>query len=353
MLVPAENVLSEVYALMPGTATHTLVHFRVYEQDIVRSGRYGESVVERIRVYDRVLPDPSARSRSGREGSTTWEVLERERGYGEWTTVGRGNISINRIPVTKLVLDAAASSVIKPPLMELANLNISHWQAYSDFRNLVHTVSMPLLWGAGWQEDDIKDDSGAVRLIYGPNRAWLARDPNAKLAFVEHNGSALDMARTTVQDIEAAMADQALRPFIEPVPRRTATEVDAMVGNQSAEILTWISATERFGDDILDQMSLWADQEVGANITIFNDFGALFRSAEELRLARDRGDISLETYWTELKRRAILAEEFNPTQEKARLASEKPPTPEAPPDDGGDEDDDTDDDGNDSTADAA
>ena len=45
---------------------------------------------------------------------------------------------------------------------------------------------------------------------------------------------------------------------------------------------------------------------------------------EELGKARERRDISVETYWEELKRRKVLSPEFNVELEKKRLLEDIP-----------------------------
>ena len=45
---------------------------------------------------------------------------------------------------------------------------------------------------------------------------------------------------------------------------------------------------------------------------------------EELGKARERGDISVETYWDELKRRKILSPEFDVEIERKRLLDDIP-----------------------------
>jgi hypothetical protein len=45
---------------------------------------------------------------------------------------------------------------------------------------------------------------------------------------------------------------------------------------------------------------------------------------EELGKAKERGDISLETYWEELKRRKVLSPEFNVERERKRLLEDIP-----------------------------
>ncbi len=316
-LVSPDNVLAARKTRHAGV--DVLTHLRIRETRLAPMGAYGEVEIPRIRVYNRRLSNPRARSAVGRRGETTFEVFERPDQNGEWVRVDRGIISVNRIPFHTLYFDRTGEMQGKPPLMELAQLNIQHWQKSSDLSNLSHTTSLPMLWGAGWSAEDVTDEAGQMRLVLGPGRVWLARDPEAKLGFIEHSGSALGLLRLMVQDLELRMADMAMQPLLETVPRRSATEAAIVASNQAPDMIYWVRNLENWLASILDDMSLWMNQEPGAIVDVFSEFAALSRQAEELREARRRKDISLRTYWEELIRRGILTESFDPQEEANRM----------------------------------
>jgi hypothetical protein len=65
------------------------------------------------------------------------------------------------------------------------------------------------------------------------------------------------------------------------------------------------------------------DPEVNV-YTGFDNVDGTDADIQELGSARERGDISRETYWGELKRRKVLSPEFNSVEEAKRLLSEVP-----------------------------
>jgi len=56
----------------------------------------------------------------------------------------------------------------------------------------------------------------------------------------------------------------------------------------------------------------------------FDNFAEGNADLEQLRKARDAGDLSQETYWKELKRRRVLSSEFECGDERERLLTEVP-----------------------------
>ena len=97
--------------------------------------------------------------------------------------------------------------------------------------------------------------------------------------------------------------------------------------------IPYIVATKQDGATTVSATMLIANY---ANIKIFatGGIGGVHRGAEltfdiscdleELGKARERGDLSQETYWEELKRRKILSAEFTAEREKKRLLDDIP-----------------------------
>ena len=111
----------------------------------------------------------------------------------------------------------------RPPLSDLAWLNLAHWQSSSDQRHILHLARVPLLFGRNLQ-------IGAGELEIGPNRPILNDDPASELKFVEHSGAAIEAGRQDLIDLEDKMAVMELemlsRPQAGPVTA-TARRLDA------------------------------------------------------------------------------------------------------------------------------
>src|SRR5690606_24069096 len=121
--------------------------------------------VERIRVFDRTLPGVR-RSRRDREGilredpgSTSWQLFEKS-DSGEWIKIDSGVVSINRIPLRTYYTRREGFMIGYPFLEGMAWKNLEHWQSASDQRHILHVARVPILFGSGLTEEDLKDEDG-------------------------------------------------------------------------------------------------------------------------------------------------------------------------------------------------
>lgn len=88
----------------------------------------------------------------------------------------------------------------EPPLEDLAQMNLRHWQSSSEQNNILHVARVPILFGTGFEQGELDD------LTIGSSRAVMATNPEATLQYVEHSGAAIDSGRQDLLDIENKMA---------------------------------------------------------------------------------------------------------------------------------------------------
>jgi hypothetical protein len=90
---------------------------RIRENSIEPMGEFGEAEVERIKVYD--LSEGRCRYRLFQEID------------GNWMQVGEnGFLSLPYIPFTFIYTDKKRDSVTRPPMLEVAYLNINHFNCH-------------------------------------------------------------------------------------------------------------------------------------------------------------------------------------------------------------------------------
>lgn len=317
--VPPESILGWRSERFRGE--RVLTQLRIQETEMVPQGLYGEATVNRIRVYTRVLPG-SGRRRNGQEspGRTFWQLFEQGTDSNQWQMIEQGPVSLGRIPLRTFYANRMDFMIGEPPFLDLADKNLEHWQSASDQRHILHVARVPILWGAGWKRDDLVDPKTQKQVEIGPNRALFASEANAKLGYTEHQGNGIDAGRQDLLDIMDQMVRLGLKPFVEREGvAHTATEAAIRSGDETSQLKSWIRGLERFLEALFDDALEWVNQDPGAIVDVFSDFGALGASAEELRAARAAGDITRETYWGELVRRGILAGSFDPDAEAAQL----------------------------------
>jgi hypothetical protein len=142
-------------------------------------GRYGLKYVEQIRVLS-----PGAYE--------LWENLETT----GWTQVESGTTSLADVPLSATYSGKLGTLFSKPPLLDIAYLNLTHFQRHADLIHALHIAAQPVLVLKGW--DDLSDPVGL-----SVNNA-LVLPPEGDAFYVEPASSAFDAQRAELE----ALADE-------------------------------------------------------------------------------------------------------------------------------------------------
>ena len=263
-----------------------LVDIRIREMQARPQGRFGEESVEAVRHIDR----------------TGWSLWHATR--SGWRQQQQGSHEFGRVPLVTLNAAPLGFMRARPPLIDLAWLNLAHWQSASDQRHILHVARVPILFGRALQVAD-----GEIEI--GPNRLILADDPAADLRFVEHSGAAIAAGRQDLVDLEDRMAVLGLDMMRRPSGDTTATgrAIDAA---QTHAALNAIVQTLEDGLARAFAMAagfLGLDRAAAGRIVISRQFPVRDEQAAEADLllrARLAGEISSEAFLTEIARRGIL-----------------------------------------------
>jgi uncharacterized protein DUF4055 len=159
-----------------------------------RSGEFGVKVYDRYRVFRRTVDAVTFEN---------WEKAERTAKLRRVGPVGqfRGVTEIPFAPIYTARVDFMDAT---PPLIDLAHLNLLHYQVNSDLHHAAHIANVPILFGVGVEADEIQ---------VGPNRAVLVPDKKpeeATLRWVETLGASLGSTRSILADIEEQMSNLGL-----------------------------------------------------------------------------------------------------------------------------------------------
>lgn len=137
-------------------------------------GEFGTASVEQIRV---LIPGAWATYRKG--------VGQQK---DEWLLREQGGTSLSFIPLVTFYNKRTGFMTATPPLIDLADLSIKHWQSSSDQDSILHTARVPILAISGMSDDD-KVEIGA--------KSYLRLPHGATAAYVEHTGAAIEAGRVS------------------------------------------------------------------------------------------------------------------------------------------------------------
>lgn len=295
--VPIERALGWLTETMAGA--ETLTQFRYLECVTESDGPWHEKEIQQVRVLT-----------PGR-----WEVYRQELG-GTWVLHSEGVSRLPKITVVPVYLNRSGFMTGKPPLEKLAELNVAHWQSASDQRNILHVARVPILYAAGFAEDS--------ELVVGASNMFRSSNADAKLAYVEHSGKAIEAGRNDLQDLISQMESMGLQLLV--AKNQTATgEVrdDVKENSPLAAMATALQdALEAAFGFMAEYENLGEDK--GGSLPVNKDFGVQVGALDVQQIidAYRSNLIDAQTAIEELIRRGFLSDATDPEVVLDRLTKE-------------------------------
>lgn len=220
----------------------------------------------------------------------------------------------------------------KPPLLDLAYLNVKHWQVTVDYYHGLHFCALPTPWAAGFPKD--------MSFYVGPEKALISTDPQAHCGYLEFTGQGMEAVRKAIEDLEKDMAVVGARVLEEQKRQTEASEtVRLRSSGDMATLASIVASAEEGTKTIVSYMSYWMGMTMEPVSIKFNtDFiSARLTSDEIIALvnAIQTGEISQNTFLYQLKEGEILPPDRTIEEEKAlieadgrRMLEAQRPTPD-------------------------
>jgi hypothetical protein len=313
--IAPENILAAYSEIVNGQ--EFLTHVRILETTTVRKG-FDEVTVRSIRVLEPGF-------------FQIW--IE---GDKEWVLAEEGEVGLDYIPLVTFYGDREGLMESRPPLQDLADLNISHWQSSSDQRNILTVSRFPLLAVSGVPAED------RAKIILSANKILGTDDKEAKFYYVEHAGKAIEAGEKDLHNLEAQMAILGLEMLIKRATNTPGISKQIDAHDMNSQLQNMALKFEDFIAMTLFYMGTWMGLDEGGTAGLNTDFN-LTKDATELQtLAQsvEIGALSVESYLVELKRRGVLDAELDvikealtaKTEAEAKIKLAKPlPAPTAEP----------------------
>lgn len=286
------------------SGAEVLTHVRIRETSVVPDG-FAEKTVEKIKVLEPGRVQLWAKQEV--RGSETWVVEE------EWST------GLPYIPLVTFYSNREELGAGKPPLIDLAHLNVAHWQSTSEQRHSLTVARFPILACSGASAED------SDPIIIGPDKVLYNSDPGGKFYYVEHQGSGIEAGRKDLEDLERQM-DSFGAEFLKDKPGTVTATARALDGAESTSDLAAI--VMKFQDSLalaLDYTAAWLGLDYGGTVELVKDWTegidtqAVLTAAAGARISRD---ISREAYLNVLIAKKVLPETFDLEKDKDLLDEE-------------------------------
>lgn len=314
VVISPENVIADRPLRINGKQVFS--HVRVLVQETEPNG-FDEVIKTRIYRYELVQAVDEANTKLDDYRVQVTVYIKTNRTKNEWEVEQSPRIlsGINRIPLVKFQTNADG----RPELLDLAYLNVAHWQSYADQRACITMSRFPILAGSG-----VDDQDGRV---IGPYELLTTSDPTAKFYYVEHNGLATGVGDKDVAALEDKMAMYGAELLKKRPGRETATSriIDATQNMAPLQIivLQFMSCLEEVCGYTLQWLGVEAEEAAGVLVNL--DFAMSEEQQKQMQFAENarlQGDISREEYFSIAKELGYMPDTFNPTKNKADLLAE-------------------------------
>ncbi len=276
-----------------------LARVTIRETRLEPDGDYGEKEV----VYYRVLV---------RGEYFVFQIIEGKGNEAQLLLVESGVTSLREIPLVYYSVTESGLFSAKAPFLNLAKLNIEHFQKRSGLNEVLRKCNLPVPVRKGLIRtvDDLKK---VPPLVIGPNSV-LDIPADGDFFFAEPSGAAIAATRVDIKDLEAAMDRMTLDFLTSGDRQKTATEVVLDSTKTSANLKGVARRKESAMQQVFKFWANYTGETEGGGITQDEDLLSVPLTPEQvdkLQNLADSGRISDRTLLLLLQRGKVLPRQFD------------------------------------------
>ncbi|WP_413724660.1 DUF4055 domain-containing protein [Sodalis sp. RH16] len=230
----------------------TLTEIRIMECVTVPDGEWGEKEVLQIRL---LRPNYCAlyQKQQDANNQAVWALTD------EWAT------TMDTIPLVTLYTKRTGFMTASPPLLNLAHLNVKHWQSQSDQDTILHVARVPILSVFGLADDQ--------ELTLGASTAMKFNDRTKQgVEYTEHTGASIDAGQASLDDLldQMRMAGAKLLRK-ENTSTKSVDQVGQETMQEDSPLYTMANSLEDALDNVLQFMADWRGMDDGGNVEIHTE----------------------------------------------------------------------------------
>ena len=268
---------------------------RLSETVTIPDGEYGEKVVQQIRL---LTPGGYQLHQKGDDG--------------EFRITDEGATSLSEIPFSVAYSNRVSYLESRPPLEDIAELNLKSYQVQSDLDNQLHISAVPMLAFFGFP-------SAAEEVSAGPGEA-IAFPAEGRAEYIEPKGTSFDYQFKRLEQIAAQINELGLSAVLgQKLSAETAEakRIDRSQGDSTMMVIA--QNVQDMIDNCLQYHAQYLGQAAAAGSCFVNrDFiGARLEPQEIQSLLQlyTAGTITQETLLRQLSDGEVLGDDFNVDEE--------------------------------------
>ena len=292
-----------------------LTQLRLMERILVPDGDYGEKEVEQVRVLT-----PGA-----------FEIHQKD-DEGDFRVVDEGTTSLDEIPFSVAYSNRVNVMESRPPMADIAELNLKSYQVQSDLDNQLHLSAVPLLAFYGFPQS-------SEEVTAGPGEA-IAFPAEGRAEYIEPSGRSYDAQFQRLEQIAMQINELGLAAVLGQ--KLSAETAEAKRIDRSQGDSTMMVIAQQMQDMIDNSLRFHAEylQESQAGSSFINrDFLSARLEPTEIQSLLQlytAGTITQNTLLNQLEAGEVLGDEFDVEEEleatqAGGLVEMNQPTPPASP----------------------
>ncbi len=289
-----------------GQTILTQIRVKEYAVEPVLKKTYLDQTVEYVRVINR----------------TTWELWKKNP-KGKWDLDDNGTNDLGWIPLKTFYVRPTGYLTADPTFMDLAWLNLEHWQSKSDQRNILHYSRFAQLFAKGMTIKEIKASQQV-----GANRLMAAKDTDADMKYVEIAGPGIAAGERDLKHIEDQMEVVKATPFVQR--KGFDTKATGMIINEArstSPVKAWANIESTVLKGAYELTAEWLNLDLPEKfeVKVYTDFVNAAGNSKDMDHVielRQEGTITKKTELQEAQRRGIVVETIDPDDELEAAAGE-------------------------------
>jgi hypothetical protein len=259
------------------------------------NSKYGEKQIDQVRV---LTPGQ-------------YQIHQRE-DNGNYKVVDEGTTSLPEIPFSIAYSNRVGYMESRPPLEDIAELNLKSYQVQSDLDNQLHISAVPMLALFGFP-------SSAEEVSAGPGEA-LAFPADGRAEYIEPQGRSFDFQFKRLEQIALQINELGLSAVLgQKLSAETATSkmIDRSQGDSTMMVIAQ-NVQDMIDNSLKFHAQFMGQQEAAGSCTVNRDFiGARLEPADVNALLQlyTAGTITKETLLMQLSDGEVLGDDFDVQQE--------------------------------------
>jgi len=302
-----------------GSLRQLRVTFEREEDD----GDYGTTCIPQVRVYEM------------RNGKVAVDVYEEQKTDDpmkkQWKIVAEQSsvIDLPAIPVVTFYTRQTGFMTSEPPLLQLAYLNIQHWQVKSHLDSLLNVAMIPILVMLGVDETD--------KIVIGERYAIKLPAAGSDMKYVEHTGKAIESGQKRLEEIKTEMRDAGAKLLTPGTGRSsgssasktgaamTATEASEQAASDNSLLGMMVEDFKDAMESFLDIVASYRSETDGGTVepqpNLDPDQQPIESGTFLLSMANS-GKLSSSTLFDEIQKRGMISEDLTWDEEEIKIQEE-------------------------------